>query len=186
MPIKILNQQEKQELLKTLQARFEKNINRHFKFEWSKIQTKLETNENKLNSLFLMEESGGEPDVVDFDEKTKEYIFYDCSPQTPKGRTSVCYDQKARENRKKFAPKSSAEEIAKEMGIEILDEEKYRFLQTLGDFDTKTSSWIKTPKTIRDLGGALFADCRYNQVFIYHNGADSYYSSRGFRGCLKV
>jgi Protein of unknown function (DUF4256) len=186
MPTKKLKTQEKENLFKILQTRFEKNMNRHFKLDWSKIQSKLEASEDKLWSLFQMEETGGEPDVVGFDEKTGEYLFYDCSLQTPAGRRNLCYDKKALENRKKFPPKSSVVEIAMEMKIELLDEKEYRFLQTLGDFDTKTSSWIKTPTKIRELGGALFGDFRYGETFVYHNGADSYYGSRAFRGCLRI
>ena len=186
MPNKNLTPQEKEGLFKILQARFEKNTNHHPKLEWLKIQAKLEDSEDKLWSLLQMEETGGEPDVVGFDEKTGEYLFYDCSQQTPSGRRNICYDQVARENRKKFPPKTSAQELAKEMGVELLDEQEYLFLQTLGEFDTKTSSWIKTPKSIRELGGALFGDRHFNRTFIYCNGADSYYGSRGFRGCLRV
>lgn len=186
IPSKSLTSEQKENLFKTLQTRFEKNMNRHPKLEWLKIQTKLEASQDKIWSLLQMEESGEEPDVVGFDEETREYLFYDCSPQTPAGRRNLCYDKKALESRKKFPPKSSVEVVCKEMVIELLDEKEYRFLQTLGDFDTKTSSWIKTPNSIRDLGSALFGDCRYKQTFIYHNGADSYYSSRGFRGCLWV
>lgn len=173
-------------LLKTLKSRFEKNVNRHPGLDWSAVQKKLEINLDKLWSLAGMEETGGEPDVVSFDTSTGEYIFYDCAPETPKGRRSICYDPEALESRKEFKPANSAIGMASEMGINILNENQYRFLQTLGKFDTKTSSWIKTPPEIRELGGALFCDRRYNHVFVYHNGAESYYAVRGFRGSLKV
>lgn len=169
-----------------LKTRFEKNMNRHQDLEWDKLVKKLEKNPKKLWSLSGMERTGGEPDVVGFDKKTGEYTFCDCSPETPPGRRNVCYDREALDARKSFKPGNSAMDLAAAMGIEILTEDQYRELQQLGKFDTKTSSWLKTPEEIRKLGGAIFADCRYDQVFIYHNGADSYYSSRGFRGCLKV
>jgi len=175
-----------EELLKTLRARFEKNMNRHKGFEWSKIQTKLEANPKKLWSFSEMERAGGEPDVVGHDTKTDEYIFYDCSPESPKDRRNICYDRQALESRKEHKPKNNAVDMADAMGIELLTEEQYKELQKLGNFDTKTSSWIKTPSEIRNLGGALFADFRYGHVFIYHNGAESYYGSRGFRGSLRV
>ena len=174
------------ELLKTLKARFEKNMNRHKGIEWSKVLAKLEANPDKLWSLNEMERTGGEPDVVGFDKKTGEYIFYDCSAESPKDRRSYCYDGDALRSRKEFKPKNSAVDAASDMGIELLNEEQYRELQTLGKFDLKTSSWIKTPSDIRKLGGAVFCDRRYDTVFVYHNGAESYYAARGFRGLLKV
>ena len=174
------------ELLKTLKARFEKNMNRHKGIEWSKVLAKLEANPDKLWSLNEMERTGGEPDVVGFDKKTGEYIFYDCSDESPKDRRSYCYDSDALRSRKEFKPKNSAVDAASDMGIELLNEEQYRELQTLGKFDLKTSSWIKTPSDIRKLGGAVFCDRRYDTVFVYHNGAESYYAARGFRGLLKV
>ena len=173
-------------LLKTLKTRFEKNMKRHKGLDWATIQTKLEANTEKLWSLNAMEETGGEPDVVGFDKKAGEYIFYDCSAESPKERRSICYDQEALEKRKEHKPVDSATNMAADMGIELLTEEEYRQLQQLGTFDTKTSSWIVTPADIRKLGGALFCDRRYNTVFTYHNGADSYYAARGFRGSLKV
>ena len=182
----ILSQKQSEELLKTLKTRFEKNINRHKGIEWAKVQAKLENNKEKLWSLNEMERTGGEPDVVGHDKKTGEYIFYDCSAESPAGRRSLCYDRKALNDRKEFKPKNSAIDMATEMGIEILTEEEYRELQKLGNFDTKTSSWILTPTDIRNLGGAIFCDRRYNTVFVYHNGADSYYAARGFRGSIKV
>jgi hypothetical protein len=175
-----------EELFSALKTRFEKNMNRHKGLDWSKIQAKLETSPEKLWSIDLMEETGGEPDVVGYDKKTDEYIFYDCSPESPKERRSICYDRKALDARKEHKPKNSAMDMASEMGIEILTEEQYRELQQLGNFDLKTSSWIQTPADIRKLGGALFCDRRYDTVFLYHNGADSYYAARGFRGCLRV
>ncbi|MBB4803942.1 hypothetical protein HNP37_004022 [Flavobacterium nitrogenifigens] len=178
------NQQE--ELLTTLEKRFEKNINRHKNLEWSVIENKLKANPKKLWSLDEMERTEGEPDVIGYDEKTKEYLFADCSPESPKGRRSVCYDHEALEKRKEHKPANSAINMAEEMGIEILNEEQYRELQKLGKFDTKTSSWILTPTEIRKLGGAIFSDFRYNTVFVYHNGAESYYAARGFRGLLRV
>jgi len=173
-------------LLKTLKTRFEKNMKRHKGLDWATIQTKLEANTEKLWSLNAMEETGGEPDVVGFDKKAGEYIFYDCSAESPKERRSICYDHEALEKRKEHKPADSAINMAADMGIELLTEEEYRQLQQLGTFDTKTSSWIVTPADIRKLGGALFCDRRYNTVFTYHNGADSYYAARGFRGSLKV
>ena len=175
-----------EELLNTLKARFEKNMNRHKGLEWAKIQAKLGVDSEKLWSLDEMERTGGEPDVIGHDKNTGEYIFYDCSAESPKGRRSICYDHEALEKRKEHKPENSAIEMAADMGIEILAEEQYRELQTLGKFDTKTSSWIKTPSDIRKLGGALFCDRRYDTVFVYHNGADSYYAARGFRGSLRV
>jgi hypothetical protein len=182
---KKLSQQQREELLRTLKARFEKNMNRHKGLEWAKVQTKLEANIEKLWSLHEMERTGGEPDVVGHD-KTGEYIFYDCSAESPKGRRSLCYDRKALESRKEHKPESSAVDAAAAMGVELLTEEQYRELQRLGDFDTKTSSWVKTPSNIRKLGGALFCDRRYDTVFVYHNGAESYYAARGFRGSLRA
>jgi len=181
-----LSATECQELLATLKIRFEKNTTRHAGLDWAKAQAKLEANGEKLWSLSEMERTGGEPDVVGFDQKTGEYIFYDCSGETPKERRNLCYDRAALEARKEFKPRDSALDVAAAMGIEILTEEEYRHLQTLGKFDTKTSSWVKTPAEIRKLGGALFCDRRYDHVFTYHNGADSYYGVRGFRGSFKV
>ena len=177
---------QRDELLTALKARFEKNMNRHKGLEWAKVQAKLEANPEKLASLQEMESTGGEPDVVGHDKKTGEFIFYDCSAESPAGRRSVCYDREALESRKENKPKNSAMVMAGAMGIELLTEEQYRELQALGNFDLKTSSWVKTPSNIRKLGGALFCDRRYNQVFVYHNGAESYYAARGFRGSLKV
>jgi hypothetical protein len=173
-------------LIKVLEARFEKNMHRHESLVWGKVQAKLEANPEKLWSLNEMEQTGGEPDIVGHDEKTSEYIFYDCSAESPSGRRNICYDQEALEARKKFPPENSALNMAATMGIEILTEEQYRALQKLGKFDLKTSSWLKTPADIRKLGGAIFADRRYNTIFVYHNGADSYYGARGFRGSLRV
>ena len=177
---------QREELLSALKARFEKNMNRHKGLEWAKVQAKLEANTEKLWSLNEMEETGGEPDVVGHHKKTGEYIFYDCSEESPKGRRSVCYDGEALESRKEHKPKNNAMDVAAAMGIELLSEEQYRELQQLGKFDTKTSSWVKTPAEIRKLGGALFCDRRYDHVFVYHNGAESYYGARGFRGSLRV
>lgn len=173
-------------LLKALKARFEKNANRHKGIEWAKVQAKLEASTGKLSSLHEMEETGGEPDVIGQDKKTGEYIFCDCSPESPKERRSICYDGEAQESRKEHKPKNNALDMAASMGIEILSEEQYRDLQKLGKFDTKTSSWLKTPDAIREMGGAIFGDFRYGNIFIYHNGAESYYAARGFRGLLKV
>jgi hypothetical protein len=181
-----LSSEEREELLLALRARFEKNMNRHKGLEWAKVQSKLEANTEKLWSLNEMETTGGEPDVVGHDKKTGEYIFYDCSAESPKGRRSVCYDHEALESRKEHKPENSAIEMATDMGIEILTEEQYRELQKLGKFDTKTSSWIKTPADIRKLGGAIFADWRYGHIFVYHNGAESYYAARAFRGSLRI
>ena len=181
-----LSAKQNAEVLKTLKARFEQNMNRHKGLEWSKVQAKLEAGPEKIWSLNEMENTGGEPDVVGFDKKTGEYIFYDCSPESPKGRRSLCYDRKALEARKEHKPANAAVEMAADMGIELLTEEQYRELQKVGDFDLKTSSWVKTPTDIRKLGGAIFCDRRYNTVFTYHNGADSYYAARGFRGSLRV
>jgi hypothetical protein len=183
---KKLSSQQREELLTALKARFEKNMNRHKGLEWTKVQAKLEANAEKLWSLNEMERTGGEPDVIGHDKRTGEYIFYDCSAESPKGRRSVCYDQEALESRKEHKPENSAVVMAAEMGIELLTEEQYRELQQLGNFDLKTSSWVKTPSNIRELGGALFCDRRYNQVFLYHNGAESYYGARAFRGSLRV
>ena len=181
-----LSPEQQEKLLEILKTRFEKNMNRHNGLEWEKVQAKLETNTEKLWSLYEMERTGGEPDVVGFDKETGEFIFYDCSPESPKGRRSVCYDREALESRKNHKPQNNAIDMARDMGIEILSEEQYRELQKLGHFDTKTSSWVKTPENIRKLGGAIFCDRRYGTVFVYHNGADSYYASRGFRGSLRV
>ena len=178
--------EQREELFSILKGRFEKNMNRHQGLEWIKVQAKLETNAEKLWSLDDMEISGGEPDVVGYDQESGEYIFYDCSAESPKGRRSVCYDGEALESRKEHKPKNSALEMAAAMGIEILTEEQYRKLQQFGQFDAKTSSWIKTPEAIRKLGGAIFADYRYGTVFVYHNGAESYYGARGFRASLRV
>jgi hypothetical protein len=177
---------QREELLKALKARFEKNVNRHEGLEWAKVQAKLAANPDKLWSLHEMERSGGEPDVVGYDEKTGEYIFYDCSAESPKGRRSLCYDREALEARKEHRPEDNAMDMAAAMGIELLTEEQYRELQKVGKFDLKTSSWVKTPAKIRKLGGAIFCDRRYDTVFVYHNGAESYYAARGFRGSLRV
>ena len=183
---KELSPEHREELLSELKARFEKNMNRHKGLEWAKVQAKLEANTKKLWSLNEMERTGGEPDVVGFDKKTGEYIFYDCSAESPKGRRSLCYDRQALESRKEHKPENNAIDMAAAMGIALLTEEQYRELQKLGNFDTKTSSWITTPSEIRKLGGAIFADYRYGNVFVYHNGAESYYAARGFRGSLRV
>ena len=183
---KELSKKENDDLLITLRARFEKNMNRHKVLEWNKIQAKLLANPEKIWSLNKMEETGGEPDVVGYDENTGEYIFYDCSTESPKGRRSLCYDHEALESRKQFKPKNSATNMAETFGIELLTEEEYRRLQEFGNFDTKTSSWVKTPPDIRKLGGAIFCDRRYNTVFMYHNGAESYYAARGFRGKIRI
>jgi len=183
---KELSLEQSEELLILLKDRFEKNMNRHKDIEWSKVQAKLEANTEKLWSLNEMERTGGEPDVVGYDEKTDEYIFYDCSAESPKERRSVCYDREALESRKKHKPENNVMDMATAMGIELLTEEQYRTLQKLGNFDMKTSSWVQTPSEIRKLGGALFCDFRYGHVFVYHNGADSYYSVRGFRGSLRI
>jgi len=182
----MMSQEQIDSLLDILKKRFEKNMLRHQDLDWSKILTKLESDPKKIWSLHQMEETEGEPDVLGYDQATNEYHFYDCSPESPKGRRSVCYDQAALESRKEFKPQNSAMGMAAEMGIELLTEEQYRFLQQFGKFDTKTSSWIVTPSGIRTLGGAIFGDWRYGTVFIYHNGAESYYAARGFRGLLKV
>jgi hypothetical protein len=183
---KVLSKEQSEALLKLLKARFEKNRSFHKDMDWGTIQMKLESSPAKLWSLSEMERTGGEPDVVGFDKQSGEFIFYDCSVESPKGRRSLCYDREAWESRKEFKPETSAMELAAAMGIEILTEEQYRELQKLGNFDTKTSSWVKTPDNIRKLGGAVYCDRRYNTVFLYHNGAESYYAVRGFRGVLKV
>jgi Protein of unknown function (DUF4256) len=181
-----LSPKQREELLRALKARFEKNMNRHEGLEWAKVQARLEANAEKLWSLNEMERTGGEPDVVGHDKKTGEYIFFDCSPETPKDRTSVCYDREGLESRKEHRPKNTAVDMATAMGIELLTEEQYLELQKLGNFDTKTSSWVKTPSDIRKLGGALYCDRRYGRVFVGHNGAQSYYAARAFRGSLRV
>ena len=183
---KSLSSEQREALLSGLKERFEKNITRHEWLEWPKVQAKLEANAEKLWSLHEMERTGGEPDVVDYDKAKDEYIFYDCSAESPNGRRSVCYDPQALEARKKNKPENNAVGMAADMGIELLTEEQYRALQKLGKFDMKTSSWVETPADVRGLGGALFCDSRYGRVFLYHNGADSYYAARGFRGALKV
>ena len=183
---KELSEEQRDKLLRALNARFEKNMNRHKGLEWAKVLVKLEANTEKLWSLNEMERTGGEPDVVGHDKKTGEYIFYDCSAESPYGRRNVCYDRQALESRKEHKPKNNAIEMAAAMGIELLTEKQYRELQKLGNFDTKTSSWVKTPISIRKLGGALFADRRYGNVFVYHNSAPSYYGVRAFRGSLRV
>jgi hypothetical protein len=183
---KELSLEQRKELLRALRIRFEKNMGRHEGLEWAQVQARLEANVEKLGALSEMERTGGEPDVFGQDKKTGEYIFYDCSAESPKGRRSVCYDGEALESRKENKPGNSALGMAASMGIELLTEEQYRELQKLGNFDIKTSSWVKTPADIRKLGGALFCDRRYDTVFVYHNGAESYYAARGFRGLLKV
>ena len=181
-----LSSEQNKELLRTLKERFEKNMNRHKSLEWAKIQAKLETNLEKLWSIGEMERTGGEPDVVGFDKEAGEYIFYDCAAESPKERRSLCYDREAWEARKANKPQGNAIDTASAMGIELLTEEQYREMQKLGNFDTKTSSWLKTPSEIRNLGGAIYGDFRYGKVFVYHNGAKSYYSARGFRGSLRI
>jgi hypothetical protein len=183
---KSLNAKQTEALIKILQARFENNMHRHKGLDWDKVQTRLESNAAKLWSLNEMEATGGEPDVVSFNKKSGEVIFYDCAEESPKGRRSTCYDRKGLESRKEHKPDNNAMDMAKDMGIELLTETQYRELQTLGEFDLKTSSWIQTPAKIRELGGALFCDRRYETVFVYHNGAQSYYNVRGFRGSLKI
>lgn len=185
---KELSPEQREELFRTLKGRFEKNINRHNGLEWAKVQAKLDTEDagEKLWSLNEMERTGGEPDIIGYDQKTGEYIFFDCSAESPKGRRSVCYDREALESRKEYKPENNAIDMAAAMGIELLTEEQYRELQKLGNFDLKTSSWVKTPAEIRIHGGAIFCDRRYDNVFVYHNGADSYYAARGFRGSLRI
>jgi hypothetical protein len=183
---KKVSPEQREELLGALKARFEKNMSRHTGLEWAQVQAKLETSAEKLWSLHEMERTGGEPDVVGHDKKTGEYIFYDCSAESPKGRRSLCYDREALESRKENKPENNAMDMSTAIGIELLTEEQYREFQRLGSFDTKTSSWVKTPSNIRKLGGAIFCDRRYDTVFVYHNGAESYYAARGFRGSLKV
>ena len=183
---KELSTEQREGLLRALKTRFDKNMNRHKGLKWAKVQAKLEINAEKLWSLNEMERTGGEPDVVDHDKKTGEYTFYDCSAESPKGRRNVCYDREALESRKEYKPENNAIDMAAAMGIELLTEKEYRELQKLGNFDAKTSSWVKTPSEIRKLGGAIFCDRRYDTVFVYHNGAESYYSARGFRGSLMV
>lgn len=178
--------QQREILLRTLEARFESNRHRHESLAWSDVLARLESQPQKMQSLHLMEETGGEPDVVGYNKASGEFIFYDCSPESPKGRRSLCYDREALKSRKEHRPKNSAVDLAAELGIALLTEEQYRGLQEFGEFDTKTSSWVATPADIRNLGGALFCDRRYGKVFLYHNGAQSYYASRGFRGCLTV
>ncbi|MDP1396223.1 DUF4256 domain-containing protein [Lysinibacillus capsici] len=186
MSTKELPQEQTEELINTLQVRFEKNTSRHEGLDWANVQARLEANREKLWSLYEMEATGGEPDVVGYDANTDEFIFYDCSAESPKGRRSLCYDREAWESRKNHKPENTAMDVAKEMGIELLTEEQYRQLQALGKFDLKTSSWVQTPDNIRKLGGAIFCDRRYDMVFMYHNGAESYYAARGFRGSLRV
>jgi hypothetical protein len=183
---KELSQKQREQLLRTLKGRFETNMNRHEGLQWPKVEAKLQASPEKLWSLNEMERTGGEPDVVGHDKKTDEYIFFDCSAESPKDRRSLCYDREALNSRKENKPKNSAVDMASAMGVELLTEEQYRELQNIGSFDTKTSSWVKTPSEIRNLGGALFCDRRYNTVFLYHNGAESYYAARGFRGWLRV
>jgi len=186
MSKKELSPQQSKELLDVLKARFEKHVHRHKNIEWAKVKTRLEVNAEKLWSLNEMEQTGGEPDVVAYDENTGEITFYDCAAESPKGRRSLCYDRAAFDSRKEYKPENSAVDMAAAMGIELLTEDQYRELQKLGSFDLKTSSWAKTPETIRNLGGAVFCDRRYDTVFLYHNGAESYYAARGFRGALKI
>jgi len=181
-----LSKKQREETLETLKSRFEKNMSRHKNLDWAKVQARLEASAEKLWTLSEMERTGGEPDVIGQDKKTGEYIFYDCSADTPKGRRSSCYDREALDSRKEHKPKTSAMEMAVAMGVEMLTEEEYRGLQKLGEFDTKTSSWVKTPANIRKLGGALFCDRRFDTVFVYHNGAESYYGGRGFRGSVRI
>lgn len=184
--IKELSSEQREELVTLLKARFEKNRNRHESLEWEQVQARLEAKPEKIRSLYEMEQTGGEPDVVGRDEATGEILFYDCSAESPKGRRSLCYDREALDSRKEYKPQNSATDVAGEMGIELLTEEQYRELQKLGEFDLKTSSWVKTPEKIRMLGGAVFCDRRYDTVFLYHNGAESYYAARGFRGSLRI
>jgi hypothetical protein len=182
----VLSEKQREELLKTFEARFEKNMHRHKSLAWAPVEAKLEANTEKLWSLNEMERTGGEPDIVGYDQTTGEYIFYDCSPESPKGRRNLCYDRQALDSRKENKPTDNAMDVAARTGIELLTEQQYRDLQKLGDFDTKTSSWVKTPSNIRKLGGALFCDRRFDTVFLYHNGAESYYAARGFRGWLRL
>jgi Protein of unknown function (DUF4256) len=182
---KMLTREQREQLLRALKARFEKNMDRHQGLEWAKVQARLDAHAEKLWSLSEMEQTGGEPDVLDHDKKTGEYIFYDCSAESPKGRRRFCYDREALQSRKENKPKDNAVDAAAAMGIELLTEEQYRKLQNLGEFDTKTSSWLNTPSKIRELGGALFCDRRFDTVFVYHNGAESYFAARGFRGSLR-
>ncbi len=186
MSKKALSSDQRENLFNVLKDRFEKNMERHAGIKWVEVQAKLEASPDKTWSISEMERTGGEPDVISYDKATGEYLFYDCSPESPKGRRNVCYDREALESRKEHKPENSAVDMATEMGIELLTEDEYRKLQTLGNFDTKTSSWVKTPSGIRKLGGAIFCDRRYDTVFVYHNGAESYYSARGFRGSLRV
>src|SRR4051794_35141278 len=181
-----MSSEQREVLLRALQNRFEKNMKRHKDLEWAKVRARLDANPEKLRSLAEMERTGGEPDVVGLDKKTGEYVFYDCSAESPKGRRSLCYDREALDSRKENKPENSALDLADAIGIELLAEQEYRALQQLGSFDTKTSSWVKTPSSIRQLGGAVFCDRRYNTVFLYHNGAESYYAARGFRGSLRI
>lgn len=184
--VQAISAKQSEELMHVLKTRFEKYTNRHKGLVWSNVEATLQTHPEKFSSLYHMEQTGGEPDVIGYDAKTKGFIFCDCSTESPTGRRSVCYDRKALESRKEHTPKNNAQDMAEEMGIELLTEEQYRTLQTLGAFDTKTSSWVQTPAAIRTLGGALFCDRRYDTVFVYHNGAESYYAARGFRGVLKI
>ncbi len=186
MAARTLSQKQREEQLKTLKARFEKNMNRHKGLEWARVEAKIEANPAKLWSLSEMERTGGEPDVVEYDNKKGELVFFDCSAESPKDRRSVCYDREALDSRKEHKPKNNAMEMAASMGIELLTEEEYQQLQKLGEFDTKTSSWVKAPADMRQLGGALFGDRRFGRVFFYHNGAESYYVARGFRGSLRI
>ncbi len=181
-----LSEEQREELLNTLKVRFDKNMSRHVAIEWNKVKARLESNPKKLWSLNEMERTGGEPDVFAYDKTKDEYVFYDLSQETPKGRRSICYDREAQHSRKEHKPRDSAINMADEIGIDILTEQEYRELQESGNFDTKTSSWVKTPTSIRKLGGAIFCDKRYNTVFVYHNGAESYYAGRGFRGALRI
>jgi len=186
MPNLTISKKQREELLRALKARFEKNMNRHRSLSWAEVQAKLEANAGKLSSLNEMERTGGEPDVVGHDKDSGEYIFYDCASESPKGRRSLCYDREALDSRKEHKPKDNALDMAAAMGIELLTEEQYRELQKLGEFDAKTSSWVKTPPPVRKLGGALFCDRRFDMVFVYHNGAESYYAGRAFRGSLRI